>query len=814
MKARCPARPGGLIVLFIVSALALFAGSTHAIEFDLDHCTLQIGKERLKPVEIAVPWGLTYRVGKGRFMIRGDRIYRFGLSPGKASWTAQSDNGLHLRWLGAEKDIAYLTAYYIDQHGYARESELPPRLRRLDLNSGQWLSSLPLSDTNLNYAVKEVIAVLATNNAVVVLSHGSTKDPAEAAAFGLRLFKEGGDKPVWSREFPSADKRPYTGGVLWAAQVPQYASSDITPLSWMGERLLVCPEAMQPIRCLNPDTGSEIWQIDRLWEFRRNFIGPSVGSHEIGRFGVGLLGDTKTNLVEERKAFNEQFSCALAGGPVIVPVEFDYDYIPHSHRIFVAAVKGPADGYAGYLSDCILYELGSNGDVVSMITLPQVVRGSQFCVRPGGVVWKCQSEMFVKISPRRTPLERRMGPGGPDLIANLPWSRQIQYTEPEAWFVSGKAGDPAAFGESHAYSLPGGGYVTRSNESTYSFPIVAVDLATGFDRLMLLKVPFKGQFLLPERNITTTSLGNGTESTRADSFHLLAITHIAAEAGEIEITLATEKERYGLRFAPQKALQETETLVSRPPMPAIRSAQARAKLVNRKSLNETLVSAVSESDTAYLKALLKEGANAKYVSSNGWTALSAAAAYGSAEMVDILIAAGSDLNARDRQCGCPVLWTAARSNREPKQKVRSLLKAGANPHSGAGKRDLLMSAAANGDLEIVELLLHEGLSITNHSESGETALMAGAQSGNESVVSVLIKAGSQVNATDKEGTTALMRAAHSYNAAAVVEALLKAGADPNARDRSGRTTLQIAESSNYVGSESVVKILKSLTTTK
>src|SRR5204862_860145 len=115
---------------------------------------------------------------------------------------------------------------------------------------------------------------------------GESKGPDETttAAYVLHHVKQGADKPSWSKQYISAGERPYTGGYVWGIPPPLYAGSAIQCLSWLGDRLLVCPEAMEPVRCLNPDTGTEIWQVDRLWEFQRGFIGPSVWSHFISRF--------------------------------------------------------------------------------------------------------------------------------------------------------------------------------------------------------------------------------------------------------------------------------------------------------------------------------------------------------------------------------------------------------------------------------------------------------------------------------------------------------------------------------------------------
>jgi ankyrin repeat protein len=749
-----------------------------------------------------------------------DMVQHPGPGGSKVSWTARSDDGLFLNWVGADRAIAYLVGYKAGKDGRFQGYDSPPRVRRLDLVAGKWLPDVPINHgTPAEYDSKSVLGVLTTGEGVIVLTGLARKPAAKAgqdtvAAYNLCLFRVGAETPAWSKQFISEGERPYTGGYLWGIPPPLYASSDLQRLSWMGERLLVCPEALQPVYCLNPDTGSEIWRVERLWEFRRGFIGPSVWSHYISRFGVEDHEPAKKSIDAERKAFDEQYRCALVGGPVSVPLDFKRG--TDSHSIFLAAVKGPASGWAGYLSDCLLYELGDDGKPVSMLTLPRVVDGSRSCVREGGVIWKCQNDTFVKIRPSRSTPGVTMGPGGPNRLSDLVWARQVLYQQPKAWFVSGKAGDPAAFGESHAYCLPGGGYVLEKEDTIYRFPIAAVDLSTGIDSTFVLNVPFKGPFPLPTDNMSQQTLGDGTEFNRTDSFHLMAITHLAADGHQLEVTVATETRKSAVRFDPGTALPKAEAAQHRSPGDPMTAARAQAKLVEWKVRNEALESAASETDDAFLKALLEAGAAPKYSSPVGWTALMAAAVYGTAEMVDILIAAGSDLNAADKNCGGQtVLMWAARSGREAKHKVRSLLKAGADPNRASENGyNALMSAAGSGDLEVVECLLAAGLSASYHDHAGETALMAGVRSGGTNVISALIAAGADKNAIDEEGMTALMRAAEGFDSAGAVEALLKAGADPNVKDKKGRTVLQIALESKRSGSEQVVKLLNPVTTAR
>jgi ankyrin repeat protein len=185
-------------------------------------------------------------------------------------------------------------------------------------------------------------------------------------------------------------------------------------------------------------------------------------------------------------------------------------------------------------------------------------------------------------------------------------------------------------------------------------------------------------------------------------------------------------------------------------------------------------------------------------------------------MVDTLIAAGSDVNATDKDCGQTILIWASRSHKEAKQKVRSLLKAGADLNSAnTNGWNALMAAANWGDLEMVEFLLGAGMKVSIQDHDGQTALIA-ASGGlvKPGVVSALIKAGADVNARDNGGMTALMHAAESVNDAEVVKVLLKAGADPNLTDKKGRTALSIAQASQTSGSAEVAQLLQPITHVK
>lgn len=154
----------------------------------------------------------------------------------------------------------------------------------------------------------------------------------------------------------------------------------------------------------------------------------------------------------------------------------------------------------------------------------------------------------------------------------------------------------------------------------------------------------------------------------------------------------------------------------------------------------------------------------------GMTALMNAAADGSAEILDILIDAGS--------------------------------RGGWAP---------LLLAADNGQTEIVQVLLKAGIDVNAKAYGRETPLIVAARKGHTETVKALIDAGADVEAKDHQGATAVVLAASGGHArpacegfTETVRALLDAGADANAKFQAGGTALVFAA---YGGCEEMVRDL-------
>jgi cytohesin len=186
---------------------------------------------------------------------------------------------------------------------------------------------------------------------------------------------------------------------------------------------------------------------------------------------------------------------------------------------------------------------------------------------------------------------------------------------------------------------------------------------------------------------------------------------------------------------------------------------------------------------------------------SGETPLHSAVLHDKLNIVEALLSAGADVNAKDKWGSTPLHFAASPGT------ATALLKAKAKVNAvNSGGRIPLHDAAHRGMDQVVQTLLGAGADVNRNIDG--TPLFLAANNGYAQTVDALIEAGADVNATDKGGTTPLL-VASSNGHGTIVAALLEAGADANVEAVADgniiTTALRIAKDKHY---NDIVELLK------
>jgi ankyrin repeat protein len=234
----------------------------------------------------------------------------------------------------------------------------------------------------------------------------------------------------------------------------------------------------------------------------------------------------------------------------------------------------------------------------------------------------------------------------------------------------------------------------------------------------------------------------------------------------------------------------------RPAVQRVIRSGADVNAANRYGVTPLLLAAQRGYDDL-LDLLLKSGASVKLADAKlpeGQTLLMHASRTGNVASMKALIAAGSNLNARETRTGTTaVIWAAAGNRADA---VRVLAEAGADlnvlskvtsyPHTQNG---VLLSGLEEGYSYVGQTVLPRG---------GWSAPMFAAREGAVDAARALAESGANLDLTDPEGTTALIVAIINghYDVAAV---LVEKGANPNIADIKGMTPLYAAVDMHTIG---------------
>lgn len=173
---------------------------------------------------------------------------------------------------------------------------------------------------------------------------------------------------------------------------------------------------------------------------------------------------------------------------------------------------------------------------------------------------------------------------------------------------------------------------------------------------------------------------------------------------------------------------------------------------------------------------------------------------GDHQIIDALIDAGADVNARDPQSRTPLMH-ALMSN-AGLHMVEHLLAAGADfdVRDHGGTTPLLLAASMNPTPPVLAALISAGADTNARDAFGRSALMLlTANDLGLEPYELLLSHGAEINARDSAGRTALMHATRHRVSTPIVRYLLDLGSDVRARDVAGRTALIHAVWSQPVG---------------
>ena len=345
---------------------------------------------------------------------------------------------------------------------------------------------------------------------------------------------------------------------------------------------------------------------------------------------------------------------------------------------------------------------------------------------------------------------------------------------------------------------------------------------------------------------------------------------VPGKAAESKLMKRVTGSEAGVRMPPTGPLPEHQIEVLRAwidagaDMPG-RSGESDVAARETSPAVQRFIEAIAKHDLPGVKGMVAANPPlAKSSDGAGSTALMHAAASGTVAIMQALVDAGADVNARNSRAATALHWAvgdeakvkllllngaavnaktvegrtplyAAATMPAGAFSVRHLLEAGADVNAAtlvgatplfpavnvsAEMTRLLLDRGADAnratlsgvtpimftrDAAIVQLLVAHGADVKTRSKVGETALMDAAARGDLAAVRLLLERGADVNAVDHRGYTALIFAAH-YDADAVelVRLLLARGADIQAKAE-GETALSLAARR---GETEVTKVLR------
>lgn len=210
-------------------------------------------------------------------------------------------------------------------------------------------------------------------------------------------------------------------------------------------------------------------------------------------------------------------------------------------------------------------------------------------------------------------------------------------------------------------------------------------------------------------------------------------------------------------------------------------------------LDDSLLIAAYDGDSAKVADLIKKGANVNVESLERTTPLMLAAQNGHNDILSVLIKNGAKINAGTSDGITSLILAISAGNIES---AEFLIRNGANANLADEKGiSPLMHAIQVDSFYIPDLLLYYGVDVNHKDDRDVDALMLACFNGRFEIAVRLLEAGADINSSDNDGNTPLHYATSSGNPL-IMDLLIINGAYLDAKNNTGFTPLAVATSLN------------------